>query len=92
MFGIVSTSPGFEMNAAAGDNSTHPFVALAGRVPCKVTGRVSKGDRLVSSNVPGHAIRSNSGNDCRWTHVVGRALENKTTEDEGVIEVVVGAK
>ena len=36
VFGIVSTAPGFEMNAGAGSDATHPFVALAGRVPCKV--------------------------------------------------------
>ena len=29
VFGIVSTSPGFEMNAGAGTDATHPFVALA---------------------------------------------------------------
>ena len=35
VFGIVSTVPGFEMNAGAGTDATHPFVALAGRVPVK---------------------------------------------------------
>ena len=60
VFGIVSTAPGFEMNSAAGPDATHPYIALAGRVPCKVIGEISKGDRLVSSEVPGHARVENS--------------------------------
>ena len=60
VFGVVSAKPGFEMNASAGTDATHPFVALAGRVPCKVIGKVVKGDRLISSNTPGTAI-ANTG-------------------------------
>ena len=55
VFGIVSTAPGFEMNSGAGTDATHPFIALAGRVPCKVVGKVIKGQRLVTSSVAGHA-------------------------------------
>ena len=35
VFGIVSTSPGFEMNSGAGTDATHPLVALAGRASAK---------------------------------------------------------
>ena len=92
MLGVVTTNPALLMNSAceAPEGLFTVGVALLGRVPCKVTGIVRKGDRLVSSNVPGHAMTG--GDDCRWTHVVGRALENKTTEGEGVIEVIVGVK
>jgi hypothetical protein len=90
VFGIISTAPGFEMNSAAGPDATHPFVALAGRVPCKVVGKVAKGQRLVTSNIPGHAMAVEMTIDYRL--VIGRALENKTTDEAGVIEVVVGAK
>lgn len=91
VFGIISTAPGFEMNAGAGSDATHPFVALAGRVPCKVVGKVAKGQRLVSSNTPGHAMAiSTPSNECYA--VIGRALESKDTEEAGTIEVVVGAK
>ena len=38
VFGVISTAPGVEMNAGAGTDATHPFVALAGRIPCKVIG------------------------------------------------------
>lgn len=92
MLGVVTTNPALLMNSTceAPEGLFTVGVALLGRVPCKVTGVVNKGDRLVSSNVPGHAMAG--GNDCRWTHVVGRALEKKTTEGEGVIEVIVGVK
>ena len=91
VFGVVSAKPGFEMNAGAGTDATHPFVALAGRVPCKVIGKIAKGDRLISSNTPGTAI-ANSGDSPDYRPIIGRALESKDTEDAGTIEVVVGAK
>jgi hypothetical protein len=92
MLGVVTTNPALLMNSTleAPEGLFTVGVALLGRVPCKVTGIVSKGDRLVSSNVPGHAM--SGGDDCRWTHVVGRSLENKTDEGEGIIEVIVGIK
>lgn len=49
--GVVSTKPAFAMNDAAGNSETHPFIALQGRVPCKVVGTVSKGDILVASDI-----------------------------------------
>lgn len=97
VFGIVSTSPGFEMNAGAGTDATHPFVALAGRVPCKVIGKVTKGDRLISSDTPGHAKAWSPGPTpsyalgLEWS-IIGRALESKDDEEAGTIEAVVGAK
>ena len=91
VFGIVSTSPGFEMNAGAGSDATHPFVALAGRVPCKVIGNIVKGDRLVSANTPGHATSADP-TETDMRKIIGRALESIETTDTGIIEVVVGAK
>ena len=92
VFGIVSTSPGFEMNAAAGTDATHPFVALAGRVPCKVIGKVVKGDRLVTSNTPGTARQANPTEVQDYRNIIGRALESFDSDEVGTIEVVVGAK
>jgi hypothetical protein len=90
VFGIVSTAPGFEMNANAGTDATHPFIALAGRVPCKVIGPVRKGDRLVSSTTPGHAQAEQKGDTIR--SIIGRSLESKDSDEAGTIEVVVGAR
>ena len=91
VFGIISSAPGFEMNAGAGTDATHPFVALAGRVPCKVIGKINKGDRLISSDTPGHATAI-TGDSPDYRPIIGRALKSIETTDTGIIEVVVGAK
>lgn len=92
VFGVLSTKPGLMLNDAAGPNNTHPHVALAGRVPCKVAGPVAKGDRLVTSDIPGYARAVKSGESVDWTHVIGRALENKADDGQGMVEIVVGVK
>ena len=90
VFGVISKNPAFAMNSGAGDDGTHPFVALAGRIPVKVIGPVAKGDRLVTSDVPGYAAAGNAG--LNWQYVIGRALEDKKGDGPGMIEMVVGAK
>lgn len=87
VFGVVSTEPAYLMNSAM--EGTGVAVALSGRVPCKVIGAVRKGQRLVVSSTPGVAKASDT-ND--WKCIIGRALEDKTTEEVDVIEVVVGVK
>lgn len=92
VFGIISTAPGFEMNSGAGTDATHPYVALAGRVPCKVVGKVRKGQRLITSDTPGHAMADSGAGVLDYRLVIGRALESKDSDGEGTIEVVVGVK
>ena len=85
-FGIISTNPAFKMNSDAGDDTTHPFVALKGRVPCKVTGPIKKGQKLVTSEVPGHArgaLPSEVGG------VIGMSLEDRIQNGPGFVEVTV---
>lgn len=84
--GIVSTAPAYTLNAEAGDDSTHPYIALAGRVPCKVKGFVRKGDMLVTSTEPGYAEAAFANDNPNA--VIARALEDfeGTT---GIIEVMV---
>ncbi len=82
--GIVSTAPAYMMNRDAGDDSTHPYVALAGRVPCKVTGSIKKGDLLMASSMAGHAMAG----EFKGGAMVGKALEDFDGES-GVIEVLV---
>jgi hypothetical protein len=75
------------MNGGAGDDNTHPAVAMTGRVPVKVTGRVLKGDRLVSA---GNGIaRAAQPGEATAFNVIGRALENKTDDGEGTVEAIV---
>jgi hypothetical protein len=45
--GVVSTNPAFMMNK---DLEGGTYIALKGRVPCKVTGAVRKGQRLIAGN------------------------------------------
>lgn len=84
--GIVSTKPALTMNGDAGNDKTHPYIALKGRVPCKVVGQIKKGDLLVSSSVFGHAERYDTGD--HPASIIGKALEN-FNGDKGVIEVMV---
>jgi len=66
-------------------------VALQGRVPVKVLGKVKKGDRLCSSDEPGVAwVVSEGEYDVRA--VIGRSLEDKDSGDFGIVEAVIGIK
>ena len=94
--GVVSTEPYAIMNHPHRHpeltDSSHPALALVGRVPCEVVGEINKGDLMVSSATPGHA--------CAWTEegsppagsIIGKAIENKTGTGEGVIEVLIGVR
>jgi hypothetical protein len=84
--GVVTTNPAHLMNShLKGDHVVG--VALQGRVPCKVLGRVEKGDILVTAAKPGYAIVDN---DPRIGTVIGKAVGVKTDDGYGIVEVVVG--
>ena len=87
VFGVISTNAAYLMNAGAGANNTHPPVAMNGRVPVKVIGKVKKGDRLVSAG-NGFA-RVASVDEITAFNVIGRALKNKTSNGKGTVEVIV---
>ena len=85
--GIVSTNPSYKLNNDAGNNVTHPYIALKGRVPCKVVGPISKGDLLVTSSTAGHAERAHANDNPNA--VLGRALQDFEDSTAGLIEVMV---
>lgn len=87
VFGVVSTHAGYIMNAMAGDDKTHPAIAMGGRVPVKVTGKVKKGQRLVSAG-KGIARAAKPGEATAF-NVIGRALSNKTDDGLGTVEAIV---
>ena len=89
VFGVISTMPAYAMNTGAGNSESHPFVAMTGRTPVRVTGQVSKGQRLVSSNVKGTARAVSNTDSINPFHVIGRALEDKTTDGIGLVNCVV---
>lgn len=94
ILGVVTTDPALLMNAKLNAGSKFAVgVALLGRVPCKVVGKVDKGDRICSSDTKGHGMSADINVDeYTWKHVIGRALESKSSEDAGTIEVIVGVK
>ena len=85
--GIISIHPALKMNASAGTDETHPYVALRGRVPCKIIGPVRKGDLIVTSSTPGFA---ESVGKVDYGHAVfAKSLETNLDIGEKLIEVVV---
>ena len=82
VFGVISDMPAYAMNAGAGNNESHPFVAMTGRTPVRVTGTVNKGDRLVTSSTKGCARAVAAGESITPFNVIGRALESST--DAGI--------
>ena len=69
------------------NNYEHPIcIALAGRVPVKVRGKIRKGDMLVSSL---HGCATATDNPTVGT-VIGKALQNYDSTEEGTIEVMIG--
>jgi hypothetical protein len=83
--GIVTTAPAYVMNHE--QTGIKICIALAGRVPCKVVGRVKKGDMLTTSATPGYAIKATTPT---LGAIIGKALEDKDYGEAGVIEVAVG--
>ena len=85
--GIVSTDPAYLMNS---DLENGVSIALLGRVPCKVVGKINKGDILVSSMTPGHAEAHKDLHNPPAGSAIGKAIGSKDDEDPGVVEVLVG--
>ncbi len=83
--GVVSTAPAYVMNHEETDAVT---VALRGKVPVKVVGPVRKGDLLVTSDVPGHAI-SVGKSSAHSSAVFGKSLEEDLSVGIKTINAVI---
>jgi hypothetical protein len=90
VFGVVSSldQAAFKMNGGAGNDDTHPYIAMTGRVDVKVIGSVNKGDRLISASVPGYA-RAATKAECTAFNVIGRALTSKSEAGQGSVLAAV---
>ena len=90
VFGVISSlqQAAFKMNGGAGNDATHPYIAMTGRVNVKVIGSVSKGDRLISASVPGYA-KAAIKSECTAFNVIGRALTSKTEAGQGTVLAAV---
>jgi len=91
VFGVISKHPAFLMNKDAGNNDSHPMVALKGRTRVKIIGVGKKGDRIVSSNVRGVAMVATIDN-CSAFNVLGRLLSDKYDNNITLHECVIGVK
>jgi hypothetical protein len=90
VFGVISSldQAAFKMNGGAGNDDTHPYIAMTGRVDVKVIGTVNKGDRLISASVPGYA-RAATKAECTAFNVIGRALTSKSEAGQGSVLAAV---
>ena len=86
--GVISANPAYTMNAKLEHEENSACVALQGRAPCKVVGRIRKGDLIVTSGIPG--VGTAASGDAKVGAVIGKALENYDSDHIGTIEVVVG--
>ena len=84
--GVVSNTAAFTMYEACPGFKN--LVALQGRVPCKVVGKIRKGDILVTSGIPGVAMAA--GSDVKVGTVVGKALKDYNSDHIGTLEIAVG--
>jgi hypothetical protein len=90
VFGVISESPAFLMNAQAGNNDSHPMVALKGRVMVKLQGTGRAGDRVVSA---GNGIaRVAQIEECTTFNTLGRLIKDKYNKETSLTECVIGVK
>ncbi len=90
IFGVISDSPAFLMNANAGNNETHPMVALKGRVMVKLKGKGQAGDRVVSAGNGEARVADIS--ECTAFNTLGRLIKHKYNEETALTECVIGVK
>ena len=83
--GVISTNPAYLMNS---DCYQGQPVALRGRVPVSVVGKVAKGDLLVSSDTAGCAV--SVGKDKSYGPAIfAKSLNDKDDDGQGQIEAVI---
>ena len=84
---VISSQPGLILN---GNMENSQPIALCGKVPVRVIGKVNKFDYLHLSSIPGVAESvKNSEDEYPSSNVIARALEDKDTEEEGLVLCVV---
>ena len=79
------------MNSGAGNNDSHPMIALKGRTRVKIKGPGVAGDRVVSSDESGIA-RIARLEECTAFNVLGRLLRDKYNTETELCECVIGVK
>ena len=85
--GVVSENAAYTMNGACPGEKV--CVALQGRVPCHVVGKIHKGDLMVTSDIAGVAT-SLDDSSYRPGVIIGKALSDYDSDQIGTIEIAVG--
>ena len=86
LLGAVSTKPALLFGATADQSKSYP-IALAGRIPVKVStenGAIRKGDRITASSLPGVGAKA-----AKAGQTIGIALEPFEGEGAGIIPVFI---
>jgi hypothetical protein len=84
--GVVSDAAAYIMNKDCQGHKN--LIALQGRVPCKVVGKIRKGDLMVTSKIQGVAVAA--GDDVRSGSIIGKAICDYDSDHIGTIEIAVG--
>jgi len=96
VIGVYATKPGVllsERDIEADLSDTIP-VGIVGVIPTKVSGEngpIRRGDLLVTSSTPGHAMKG-TDRERMFGATLGKALENFDDSSTGVIQVMVNVK
>lgn len=85
-FGVISTKPGLILNKKETNGEK---VALVGRVPVRVVGKVNKFDRLTTSKYAGIAKKKTFIDTLLLKPTIGVCLKTDTNENEKLVEVFV---
>jgi hypothetical protein len=83
--GVISTEPAYIMNDIEGDKLLP--VALRGKVPVKIIGKVKKGDLLTTSDIAGYACVA--GPNIHSSAIFAKSIQHKLDENAGTIYAVV---
>ena len=84
--GVVSAEPGYVLNGNI--QTQFPcMVALTGRVYVKVKGHVNKGDMMISA---GDGYAKSAITTPKIGTVLGKAIQNKSNDDDSTVEIMIG--
>lgn len=85
-FGVISTKPGIVLNKKEKEGEK---VALVGRVPVRVVGKINKFDKITTSKYAGIAKRKTWLDTLLLKPTIGISLKTDTNENEKLVEVFV---
>ena len=78
---VITSKPAYAMNCEISEQENAVAIALIGRVPVRMIGKAKKFDEITISEIAGVAtVALNS-----YDKVIGRILEDKNTDEEGLV-------